>query len=134
MDNILFKSCENFANSLGFNIIKCKDENIRGFVAEVDIKGDLNYKIYVVLPKEKLDMISEAFFGDKDYDIEDLTKEVANLIVGNSNVVAAEENINFDISVPKYLGEYKNIDYDGKICLKSNGVNFFVLYKENKEE
>ncbi len=130
MNNILYQSCENFAKSLGIDIIKCNDDDIKGFVSEVDIRGDLNYKVYVVLPKEKLDMVSEIFFGDTSYDIEDLSKEIANLIVGNANVVASEKNINFDISVPKFLGEYKNLEFDDKICLKSNGIKFFVLYKE----
>ena len=131
MNNILYKSCENFAKSLGFEIVRCEDEDIKGYVAEVDIKGDLNYKVYVVLPKEKLDLVSNEFFGDTNYDIEDLTKEIANLIVGNAVNVAYEKNINFEISVPKFLGEYKKLEYDDKLCIKTNGVKFFILYKES---
>ncbi|GAB6045254.1 hypothetical protein JCM11957_08520 [Caminibacter profundus] len=132
MNTILKKACENFAKTLGIEIKECNDKNIRGFIGKIFILGDINYDIYLIVPKEKLDLVSEIFFGDKnDYDLEDLTKEIANLIVGNSKIVADENNIYFDISTPEFLGEYKNnIDFDDFICLESKGVKFFILYKE----
>ena len=134
MNGILYKACENFANTLGLEIEKCKSEDIKGYVSKITISGDKNYDIFLVVPREKLEIVSEIFFGDKnEYDLEDMTKEIANLIVGNSKIVAGERNINFDISTPEFLGEYKgNIDYDDFICLESRGVKFFILYKENK--
>jgi len=132
MNVILKKACENFAKSLGLEEVKeCNDENIKGYVSKISINGDLNYDIFLILPKEKLDMISEIFFESKEYDLEDLTKEITNLIVGNSKVVAGENKIDFDISTPEFLGEFKNnINYDNKLCFETNGVKFYILYKE----
>ncbi len=131
MNVILKKACENFAKSLGLEVKECNDENIKGYVSKISINGDLNYDIFLILPKEKLDMISEIFFESKEYDLEDLTKEITNLIVGNSKVVAGENKIDFDISTPEFLGEFKNnINYDNKLCFETNGVKFYILYKE----
>ncbi len=132
MNSILKKACENFANSLGFEIEECKNGRIMGYVSKISVSGDKNFDIYVVLPKEKLEFISEILLGDREsYDLEDLTNEIANLIIGNSKIVAGEENINFDISTPDFLGEYEgNIDYDDKLCFKADGIKFFILYKE----
>ncbi len=131
MNGILYKACENFANTLGIEIKQCKSNEIKGYVSRISISGDKNYDIYLVVPKEKLELVSEIFFGDKDdYDLEDMTKEIANLIIGNSKVIAGEQNINFEISTPEFLGEYHGLDFDDFICLESRGIKFFILYKE----
>jgi len=130
MNGILKKACENFAKSLGLEVKECNDSNIKGYVSKISISGDMNYDIFLVLPKEKLDMISEIFFESTEYDLEDLAKEIANLIVGNSKIVAGDKNINFDISTPEFLGEYKEIPHDEELCFESRGVKFYILYKE----
>ena len=131
MNSILYKACENFAKSLSTDIKRCKSGDIKGYVGRISVTGDKNYDFYVVIPREKLEMVSEIFFGDKDeYDLEDMTKEITNLIIGNSKVIAGEQNIDFEISTPEFLGEYNGIDFDDFICLESGGVKFFILYKE----
>jgi CheY-specific phosphatase CheX len=61
----------------------------------------------------------------------DLTNEIANMIVGNAKVVASKKGIDFNISVPQFLGEYQNnIDYDDVLSFKYKGVCFYVLFKE----
>jgi CheY-specific phosphatase CheX len=132
MDLFLKKATENFANNLGFEFTECNDTDVRGYVSKIDINGDKNYSIYVVVPKQKLELVSEVLLGDKYcYDLEDLTKEIANLIVGNSKVVAAENGVEYNISTPEFLGEYNNnIEYDEVKCYKVDGVEFFILYKE----
>jgi CheY-specific phosphatase CheX len=134
MDLFLKKAAENFAQTLGFELKECNDSDIRGYVSQIDINGDRNFSIYVVVPKEKLELVSEVLLGDKYcYDQEDLTKEIANLIVGNSKIVASENGVNYDISTPKYLGEYQNdIEYDEYKCYTVDGVEFFILLKNRR--
>ena len=76
-----------------------------------------------------LDIVSELLFGDTDYDIEDLSKEIANLIVGNAKVLASDEDIHFDITTPKFH-KHINMDYDKKIDLSIQGKCFSILFKE----
>ncbi len=129
MEKFFEEAAKNFAKSIGAEIDHCKDEIKHGFISEIDIRGDVNIDIYLILPKDVLDSISELLFGDRDYDIEDLSKEIANLIVGNAKVLASEENIHFDISTPKFF-ENINIDYDKRINLSIKGKCFSILFKE----
>jgi len=130
MFDILKKSAQEFAQSIGAEVNECNESNLRGYVSKISISGDENYDIYLVLPKDKLDMVSEALFGDTEYETDDLSNEIANLIVGASKVKAEEENIKYNISVPEYLGEYKEIEYDKMYCFKINGKDFYILLKE----
>ena len=129
MEKFFIKAAENFAKSIGAEINHCENEIKEGFISEIDIRGDENIDIFLILPKDVLDAVSELLFGDTDYDIEDLSKEIANLIVGNAKVLASEENIHFDITTPKF---HKNIDldYDKKINLSIKGKCFSILFKE----
>ena len=132
MKNILTQAIKNYIESIEADIKECKSTPKSGYVAQIDIKGDINSKIFVVLPKIKLDYIATLWFGDSnDYDKEDLTKEITNQIIGNAKVIAEEKNINFDISTPKYLGEYKKIDYDEIIKFKFKNRCFYILIKDN---
>ena len=129
MDRFLKKAAFNFAESIGAVFDECKNEVKEGYVSEVDIKGDLNYAVFVSLPKETLDTVSMLLFGETDYDLKDLTNEISNLIVGNAKVVAADENIHFNISTPRFLGLQK-VDFDKRIDLSLDGECFSIFYKE----
>jgi CheY-specific phosphatase CheX len=133
MNAILKKAVENYIESIEGEIGECKSNPKKGFVAKISIFGDVKYDIYVVLPKIKLDYIAQLWFGDSEmYDIEDLTKEVANLIVGNAKIIAQEKGIKFDISTPSYEGEYKKLEYDEILKFKFKSRCFYLLFKENK--
>ena len=129
MEKFFVKAAENFAKSIGAEINHCENEVKEGFISEIDIRGDENIDIFLVLPKDVLDSVSELLFGDTDYEIEDLSKEIANLIVGNAKVLASEENIHFDINTPKFH-ESIDVDYDKKIDLSIKGKCFSILFKE----
>ena len=129
MEKFFVTAAENFAKSIGAEIDRCESEIKEGFVSEIDIRGDENLDIFIILPKDVLDTVSELLFGDTDYDIEDLSKEIANLIVGNAKVLASEENIHFDISTPKFHKKI-DLDYDKKINLSIKGKCFSILFKE----
>jgi hypothetical protein len=130
MFEILKEASKNFADSIGAVLEDCDKKDLRGFVSKIDIKGERNYSIYLVLPKEKLDKVSEAFLGEVNYDPQDLSNEIANLIVGNSKVVAEKKDINYNISIPEFLGEYKDIEHDEMLCFELDGVDFYILLKE----
>jgi len=128
MEKFFIKAAENFAKSLGLNFDKCKNEVKEGFVSKIEIKGDLNFDVYILIPKKTLDLVSISLFGDDDYDLADLTNEIANLIIGNAKVVA-EEEVSFDISTPEFLDE-KKIDFDTKVDLSIDKECFAILFKE----
>jgi len=132
MFNIIKKAVYNFIESISAEAKECNEKPKEGFVGKITIKGDENYDIYIVLPHEKLSYIADFYFGEEEYDAEDLTKEIANQIVGNAKIIASEENVSFDIGVPEYLGEYKGgIDYDEMMAFEFNSDKcFFILFKE----
>jgi len=131
MKNIFKEAVIEYINSLEASVEDCKVKPHKGYVAKISTNGDYNFDIYVVVPKVKLDYIAELWFGDsEEYDIDDLTKEIANLIVGNAKVIAQNKNINFDISTPEYIGEYDKIDYDDIIKMKFKNRCFYILFKE----
>ena len=131
MQKIFKEAVKNYLETIEAKFSKCKVNPNKGFVAKIDIKGDENYEIFVVVPKIKLDYIAELWFGDSnDYDVEDLVKEIANLIVGNAKVIAENKGVNFDISTPEFLGEYKDIKYDDILKFKFKNRCFYVIFKE----
>jgi len=131
MNIILTDAIKNYIESIEANISKCKANPKKGYVAKISINGDENMDIFVVVPEIKLDYIAQLWFGDKsDYDKEDLTKEIINQIVGNAKIIASKKGINFDISTPKYLGEYKKINYDNILKYKFKNRCFYILMKE----
>ena len=129
MEKFFIKAAENFAKNLGLNLDTCKDEVKEGFVSKIEINGDLNFDVYILIPKKTLDLVSISIFGDDDYDLADLTNEIANLIIGNAKVVAAEEGVSFNISTPEFLDK-ENVDYDKKVDLSIDNECFSILFKE----
>ena len=127
MDKFLDKAVENFINSIGGNFTECKNIHNDGFVSKIDIKGDINKSVYLFIPKETLDKVSMLLFGEIDYDLEDLTNEIANLIVGNAKVIASDENVNFNISTPQFL-DIKDIKYENRKDYSIDGECFSILY------
>jgi chemotaxis protein CheY-P-specific phosphatase CheC len=131
MNTILKDAIKNYIESIESKISECKANPKKGYVAKISINGDENMDIFVVVPEKKLDYIAELWFGDSDdYDKEDLTKEIANQIVGNAKIIASKKGINFDISTPEYLGEYKNIKYDNILKYKFKNRCFYILMKD----
>ena len=131
MFDIVKEAVKNFVASIEANIDECKDEKIEGFISKISIIGDENYDIYVVVPHEKLRYMSNYYFGEDEYDPKDLTNEITNLIIGNAKIIAAKNNINFNISTPEFLGEYKDIEYDEKLSFRFNRNKcFFILFKK----
>jgi len=131
MKSIFKEAVKNYIESIEGNVSDCKVNPHKGFVSKIDINGDENYEIFIVVPKAKLDYIAELWFGDSsEYDIDDLTKEIANLIVGNAKIIAQEKGVNFDISTPEFIGEYEKIEYDDILKFKFENRCFYIIFKE----
>ena len=131
MFNIIKEAVNNFMKSIEAKAEEVKDMPKEGYVAKISICGDENYDIYLVVPDEKLCYLANYYFGESKYDAKDLTKEIANQIIGNAKIIAAKKNINFDISVPEFLGKLdKSIKYDDILAFKFNGGKvFYILFK-----
>jgi len=127
MDKFFDKAVENFVNSIGGKIGKCEHSHEDGFVSKIKINGDINKDIYIFVPKKTLDKISKLVLGDTDYDLKDLTNEIANLVVGNAKVIAADSDVNFDISTPSFL-DIKDIKYENRKDYSIDGECFSILY------
>ena len=125
------EAVKNFVDSIEAHIDDCRDEKIEGFMSKISIRGDENYDIYVIVPHEKLTYMSNYYFGEDEYDSKDLTDEIANLIIGNTKILATKKNINFNISTPEFLGEFKEVEYNEKLSFRFNHHKcFFILFKE----
>ncbi len=133
MINSLKKGVKNFISSINANIDECNNDNIEGYVSKIELKeNDKITTIYVVIPNEKLKYISNFYFAEDEYDAKDLTNEIANQIVGNSKMILNENNKNYTLSTPQFLGKFNNnIEYDKKLGFKFNNDKcFFILIKE----
>jgi len=130
MKKILTDAVKNYLESIEAKLEECNTPLDTGFVSKISITGDKQFDIYVILPKTKLDYVSNLWFGDDNYDIEDLSKEIANLIVGNAKVIAQNQGINFNISTPEYLGEDIKIEYDDVLNFKFADNCFHIIFKE----
>jgi len=131
MYNIIKEAVKNFMDSIEAKADECNEALESGYVSKISISGDENYDIYIIVPHEKLSYIANYYFGDDEFDAEDLTKEIANQIIGNAKIIAAKKEISFDISVPEFLGEFDgNIDYDDILSFRFNGDKcFYILFK-----
>ena len=131
MIDIIKKAVKNYLASLEIEFSECDKKEINGYVSKIEINGDKKAEIFVVVPVAKLDKVAEYWFGEKVYEKEDLSNEIANLIIGNAKIVAAEKNINFNISTPKFLGEFnEKIEYNDVLAFKYHNTCFYVLFKE----
>ncbi len=130
MENFFIEAVENFARAINASVGKCEKPPLNGYISSIKIEGDINYLISLLIPKGTLDTISMLLFGEDEYDMADLTNEIANLIVGNVKVIAGKKHIDFNISIPEFLSDSK-VDYDKRSDLSIEGECFSILYKEN---
>ena len=131
MQNLLQTAVKHYLESIEAEFGECKVKPHYGLVSKISITGDKNYDIFIVVPQMKLDYIAKLWFGDSnDYDKEDLTKEIANLIVGNAKMLAEENGMNVTLSTPEFLDEYEKIECDNILKFKFKNRCFYVMFKE----
>ena len=94
----------------------------KGYLTKISmLKGSTPDKdVFLLFDKAFLTIITKALLEEENPDkatLEDMAKELANLIVGHAKVLAKGDR-SFNISVPSYLG-YKLIkDYDSGLHFK----------------
>jgi len=81
---------------------------------------------YLLFKKHTLNEFSKALLFEEDLneeDLDDLVKEVTNMIIGSAKVILEEKNsdITYEISTPDFLGHVPNVN-----LLK---LEEFLLYK-----
>jgi len=128
MIRFIEESVKEFVNSLGGEYGVCEKVVDNGFISKIEVDGHMNYEIYLKFPKKTLDLVSTLLFGDDEYELEDLLKEIANLIVGKAKVFASDKDIHFNISIPEFL-EKKEISFDEAKSYSINGECFSVFLK-----
>ena len=128
MVKFIEESVKEFVNTLKAKFGKCENEVSDGYMSKIEVNGDLNYEVYLSFPKKTLDKVSMLLFGDDDYDLEDLLKEIANLIVGKAKVLASNKEVHFNISIPEFI-DRKEISFDDKMTYSIDGECFTIFLK-----
>ena len=78
------------------------------YAAMIDVNGDVNATVTVYINKKSLTRMAFLFLFEENPDekaLEDLIKEIANLIVGKAKVIAQEKSLAFDIGTPEFLAQ-----------------------------
>lgn len=86
----------------------------RGYLSKISMLGTHN-DVFLVFNKAFLRIFCASFLGDDNPDeqtLEDMAKELANLVVGRAKVMTQELGKKFNISTPDYLGHRLLKNYD----------------------
>jgi len=134
MKHIFKEAVKNYLESIEATFDECKSNPKRGLVSKIEITGDENYDIFIVIPKKKLDYVANLWFGDsEDYDEKDLLEEITNLIVGNAKMIGEGRGINFEISLPKFIGEYQKLEYNDILKFKFKNRCFYIILTQKED-
>lgn len=82
------------------------------YAAKIDIQGDESHSVTVYINQKSLEKMAYLFLFEENPDkevLEDLIKEITNLIVGKAKVVASAGGFNFDISTPTFISDSTNV-------------------------
>lgn len=92
--------------SLGKKVREAKIPLKRGYMSKISMIGEQT-DVFMVFNRAFLLIASQEMLFEENPDeqtLEDIARELANLTVGRAKVIAQEENRNFNISTPTYLG------------------------------
>jgi len=98
-----------FENEFGFKLNKCKSiPNHSAYTATISYKSDSKEQIATIwIQKPTLKKLSNILLFEDNPDedtLKDLTKELANFIVGHAKMIAHNQDLDFDIKTPKFKG------------------------------
>lgn len=83
------------------------------YSASVEVYGDINYHVALYIPEKSLKKMAFLFLFEEDPDaetLEDLIKEISNIVIGKSKVYAADDGLNFKIKTPQFLGSNVKVE------------------------
>lgn len=110
MNNLLNISMHHvFENEFGLKLQSCNNRpNHAAFTATIPYKSNQKEKIATIwVQKPTLKKLSNILLFEEDPDedtLEDLTKELANFIVGHAKMIAHNQDLDYDIETPKFAG------------------------------
>jgi len=100
---------QSFKQTLGIDLIETENGVESGYLSSIKaIKNGDEEEILFVFSKDMLLTVSNILlFEDNPCEntLADLTKELANIVVGVAKVIGGERGVEFDISTPTFLGE-----------------------------
>lgn len=94
----------------------------KGYLTKISmLKGtEIDKDVFLLFDKAFLKIIAKSMLQEDDPDkatLEDMAKELANLVVGHAKVLAKGDK-GFNISVPSYVGYKLLKDYDSGLHFK----------------
>lgn len=109
----------------------------RGYLASIDtFSRQRELEVYLVFNKKFLHFMCENFLGEENPSLEaleDMAKELANLVVGHAKVLTQNKNQNFTISTPQYLGVRVIKNYNHGLHFRLKGGGHCSIFMRNKD-
>ncbi len=98
-----------FENEFGLKLEECKNiPNHSAYTATIPYRSYSKEQIATIwVQKPTLKKLSNILLFDDNPDeetLEDLTKELANFIVGHAKMLAHNQDLDYDIKTPKFAG------------------------------
>jgi hypothetical protein len=98
-----------FENEFGLKLEQCKNiPKHPAYTATIPYRTDSNNRIATIwVQKPTLKKLSNILLFEDNPDedtLEDLTKELANFIVGHAKMLAHNQDLDYDIKTPKFTG------------------------------
>lgn len=102
----------------------------RGYLSRISMVGTRN-DVFLLFNKAFLRIFCVEFLGEEnpsEQALEDMAKELANLVVGRAKVMTQELGKHFNISTPEYLGHrlIKNYDHGLHFRLKQGRCSIYM--------
>ena len=97
------------------------------YASKIQISGEENYDFFIYIKKDTLSKMAYMFLFEENPNetmLQDLIKEIANVIVGKAKILASEQNINFDISTPDFVSNEATIP-------KQSDLELNFLFKDD---
>jgi len=110
MKNLLDTSLHHIFTEYGFEVKKCKSlPKHEGYTSEIPYLNEKREERVATIWVQKATLkklCSLLIFEDNpdEATMEDMTKELANLIVGHAKMLAHNQNLEFDIKLPRFTG------------------------------
>jgi len=140
VENLLNVSMHHvFENEFGLKLETCKKiPNHTAYTATIPYQSDSKDRIATIwVQKPTLKKLSNILLFEENPDeetLEDLTKELANFIVGHAKMLAHNQDLDYDIKTPKFAGINKLDPKIETILFKIDNRCIAIQTKEIKIE
>ncbi len=138
MIDLITRSAENFCVhqlALAY-VVSDERPKLRTVIASIDIRDDdtSSHRIYIAYSDGMLKLITDLFLGEEVEDEEtlvDMALETVNLIVGSAKILAAEQEIHFQIATPALeKHEIADVHYEESRLIRIDDEEMMIAIKE----